>query len=480
MKKLLLCLIFLLSFRVVEASGCDALLTREAAEFIADIVTIARIAVPILLIVLCSSDFVAIVTGQDEKVTKTSISRIIKRFIAASAFFFVPLIIQLILGIDAVNNALNLVDDPSCGIDGDLDGYKSEEEIQKETEERLEEERKKKEEEEKKKKEEEEKKKQEEEEKKQQGQYQDQNPSGNDGISDENRSDSYIESITSSGVLVTIKAKAVDGIKAYYFTYNNSKFPNKTAGYLETSNTTIQVGRLPGTTYVWIEDKNGKISEYKKITISNDVVLNTKSPITKGKSLKKVFIEHGTTYQEFDKLIARSARAAGAYTKEGAATVAVTTISVLDKQYGVRIPYRGGGKYNHIGINYTYGNPTGQSDYPYYGFDCDGYTHWSYINAGVKINTSREHNYWYWDKIPFSKEEVEIGDIIAQTKPNAHVKIVVGFTDTGIIVAHANGKTNGVWINEHKYSDTKYDYTLIKGSKIQSYYDKNKDLPSGF
>ena len=136
MKKLFLFLTFLLSFSVVEASSCDALLTREAAEFIADIVTIARIAVPILLIVLCSSDFVAIVTGQDEKVTKTSISRIVKRFIAAAAFFFVPLIIQLILGIDAVNNALNLVDDPSCGIDGDLSGYKTEEEIQKESEER--------------------------------------------------------------------------------------------------------------------------------------------------------------------------------------------------------------------------------------------------------------------------------------------------------------------------------------------------------
>ena len=155
MKKIFFCIIFLLSFGVVYADGCDALLTREAAQFIKDIVTLVRIAVPILLIVLCSSDFVSIVTGQDEKVTKTAISRIIKRFICAAAFFFVPLILQLILGIDAVNNALNLVDDPSCGIDGDLDGYKSEEEIQKETEDRLEEERKKKEEEEKKKKEEE-------------------------------------------------------------------------------------------------------------------------------------------------------------------------------------------------------------------------------------------------------------------------------------------------------------------------------------
>ena len=156
MKKIILIVIFLLSFSVVHAEGCDAIFTYEAASFINDIITIVRIAVPILLIVLCSSDFVSIVTGQDEKVTKTAISRLIKRFIAAAAFFFVPLILQLILGIDAVNNALNLVDDPSCGIgydsDDDLkDKYKSEEEIQKETEKRLEEERKKKEEEAKKK-----------------------------------------------------------------------------------------------------------------------------------------------------------------------------------------------------------------------------------------------------------------------------------------------------------------------------------------
>ena len=463
MKKIFLWVLTFMSFSVVGADGCDALLTRDAAEFIGDIVMIARIAVPILLVVLCSSDFVAIVTGQDEKVTKISISRIVKRFIAAAAFFFVPLIIQLILGIDAVNNALNLVDDPSCGIGGDLDGYKTEEEIQEETDKRLEEEKKKEEEEEKNK------------------QDQDQNKTGNDGISDANRSNATIESITASVVLVTIKAKSTDGIKAYYFTYNNSKFPNKTAGYLETSNTTIQVGRLPGTTYVWVEDKNGKISEYKKITIKNDVILDTKSPILKGKTLKTVFVEHGTTYVEFDKLLARSARAAGAYTTEGAATVAVTLVSVLDKQYGVRIPYRGGGKYPHLGINYTYGSATGQSDYPYEGFDCDGFTHWSYINAGVQaLHTLDKQNYWFWDKIPFSKDEVEIGDIITQTKPNDHVKIVVGFTDTGVIVAHANGTPSGVWINEHKYSDTRYDYGLVKGSEIVSYYKKNANLGSGF
>ena len=116
MKKIFFCIIFLLSFRVVHAEGCDAIFTYEAASFINDIITIVRIAVPILLIVLCSSDFVSIVTGQDEKVTKTAISRLIKRFIAAAAFFFVPFLIQLVLGIDAVKDSLNLVDDPTCGI----------------------------------------------------------------------------------------------------------------------------------------------------------------------------------------------------------------------------------------------------------------------------------------------------------------------------------------------------------------------------
>ena len=282
------------------------------------------------------------------------------------------------------------------------------------------------------------------------------------------------------GVLVTVKVKAVEGVKAYYFTYNDSKFPNKNAGYIETTNEEINVGRLPGTTYLWVEDKNGKISKAETITIDNSTILNTKSPITKGTRLYDVLKNKGSSYQEFDKLIARTARAAGAYSKESAATVAVTLVSVLDKEYGVRIPYRAGGKYNNLGINYNWGAKIDDKNYPYNGMDCDGFTHWSYYNAGLKINTSREHNYWYWERMPFSKEKVEIGDIISQYEPNAHVKIVVGFTQDGIITAHANGTNAGVWINEQKYSSIDSKYTIIKGSKIASYYEKNAALGSGF
>ena len=96
--------VFLLFCNNVYAAECNALLTYEAAELIAEVVNIVRIAVPILLIILCSTDFVSIVTGQDEKVVKVATGRIIKRFIAAAAFFFVPLIVSFILGLDYKNS----------------------------------------------------------------------------------------------------------------------------------------------------------------------------------------------------------------------------------------------------------------------------------------------------------------------------------------------------------------------------------------
>ena len=117
-RKILLVLIvaLFLNVTIVNAENCDALLTQDAAQFIEEIVGFIRIAVPILLIVLCSSDFVSVIVSQADNAMKKAVGRIVKRFIAAAAFFFVPLIVQVLLGIDAIKNSLNLVDDPTCGI----------------------------------------------------------------------------------------------------------------------------------------------------------------------------------------------------------------------------------------------------------------------------------------------------------------------------------------------------------------------------
>lgn len=118
LKKLFLTLIMVsfVCFDTVFADDCTGLLTQEAADLIAEVIGYIRIGVPILLIVLCASDLITVVTSQEDSAVKKAGSRIVKRFIAAAAFFFVPLIIQVILGIDAIKNSLNLVDDPTCGI----------------------------------------------------------------------------------------------------------------------------------------------------------------------------------------------------------------------------------------------------------------------------------------------------------------------------------------------------------------------------
>ena len=454
MKKTLIFITILITFSVVEASGCDALLTRDAAEFIGDIVTLVRIAVPILLVVLCSSDFVAIVTGQDEKVTKVSISRIVKRFIAAATFFFVPLIIQLILGIDAVNNALNLVDDPSCGIGGDLDGYKTEEEIQKETEERLEEERKKKEEEEKKKR--------------------------------------KIGTLSNDGVIVTAKITISDKIKGYYFSYDDEK-PDNDTPYLETSQKTLEVVRLAGTTYVWVKTEKDEIRGPINIELSNSVLQRTlnKGIVLKDKSLKQHIESKGGTVEDLNKLIARSVRAAGLYTKEGAATAAVALQMVLIQKYNVKIPYRMGGK-NHVygalsSFGTRIGNPT-YKDHVWSGFDCGGFVNWSYYNTGIASSNFKIDNYYFfWDGLPFKESNGEVGDILrtyATSQHIEHVAIIVGKTKDAFIVAEAYGLQNGVIIRDYPYDNEmmRKDYTIIKGSRLEKEYSKvsNSDYPLGF
>ena len=453
MKKILFGIIFLLSFGVVHADGCDALLTREAAQFIKDIVTIVRIAVPILLIVLCSSDFVSIVTGQDENITKKAISRIIKRFICAAAFFFVPLILQLILGIDAVNNALNLVDDPTCGIDGDLDGYKSEEEIQEEIEKELEEERKKKEEEEKKKK---------------------------------------IGEISKNGVIVNVEITIKDNIQGYYFSFDDEDPDSKTP-YLATTQKKLEVIRLAGTTYVWVKTEKGEVRGPIKVEISNSDIQRTmnKGTILKGTSLKTYIEKKGGSLEELNKLIARSVRAAGLYTKEGAATAAIALQLGLMQKYNVKIPYMMGGK-NHIyGAGSYFGTYYDNKTYPqhtYRGFDCGGFVNWSYFNTGIESSNFQIKTYFfYWEGLPYKESNGEVGDILrtfANSQHIEHVAIIVGKTDTSFIVAEAYGLGQGVIIRDYPYDDAmaKRDYTIIKGDRLEKEYTKvsNSTYPSGF
>ena len=290
----------------------------------------------------------------------------------------------------------------------------------------------------------------------------------------------YIESIKVDGVFVTVNAKSVNGnIKGYYFNYSNN-IPSKDSGYVATSNNSIEVVRLAGTTYVWAEDSNGGISEVATAVISNSSIRHSGN-ILKGTALKDYVKSKGGNLDDFNKLMARSVRAAGLYTKTGAATAGVTLATGLYQKYGVTIPYWRGGKTSSIGAYGSWGiyrnNPTYEGYY-YYGMDCDGFVNWTYLNTGIVYNSILANSYYYWDGLPVSKNNGEIGDVM---RTNGHVKIIVGKTDSGFIVAEEAGRDNGLIISTHAYTNTG-GYIIIKGEELIKRYThmSSESYPKGF
>lgn len=77
--------------------NCEELLDKDLKDVIKWVLKIVRIAVPILLIVLVTIDFSSAVISQDQDSIKKATSKAIKRGIAALAFFFIPLFVNVML-----------------------------------------------------------------------------------------------------------------------------------------------------------------------------------------------------------------------------------------------------------------------------------------------------------------------------------------------------------------------------------------------
>lgn len=74
-----------------------SILGTEFNNILQEIFTIIKIAVPILVIVLCSVDIARAVTAQDDKAVKEALSSSIKRIIIGVVVFFVPTLINVLL-----------------------------------------------------------------------------------------------------------------------------------------------------------------------------------------------------------------------------------------------------------------------------------------------------------------------------------------------------------------------------------------------
>ena len=296
-----------------------------------------------------------------------------------------------------------------------------------------------------------------------------------------------ISNITKDGVIITVESKkAVADIAGYYFSYDN-KLPDKnTGGYLATNLEKVDLVRLAGTTYVWVEDKDGKISAPRTITIDNSALLLTRA--SKYKKLENISLEKylknkGWSLTELNNLIIRSVRGAGLYSQEAAATAAVALQTVLAQKYNIKLPYWWGGKSWEIGANKSWGiyktkyAEKYDNTYYYYGLDCSGFTTWAYVNAGYNIKRGQYPGFW-GSSTKLTKDNGKIGDFLVE---EGHTTIIVGKADKGYIKAEAAGKGPGMVLTLHPYTKTS-GYYITKGSMISNKYPKmNKSsYPSGF
>ena len=173
------------------------------------VITCIQIVVPIMLIVLMMLDFSK---GVKDGISPTEILQTCKyRIIEAIAIFAVPLLVNIIIKLSG-----NISNFSTCWNNAIPENFNSE--------------------------------------------YAENNNDENKNESSQNieNESPLITSITKDGAIITINVQKNESeIKGYYFSYNN-KIPNKEkGGYLETNKTSIDVVRLIGTTYVWVEDTNG-------------------------------------------------------------------------------------------------------------------------------------------------------------------------------------------------------------------------------
>ena len=106
---------FMLIIEPVFAADCNGLLTRDAADFIAEIIGWVRIIVPALLIILGGVDFGSAVLSEDKDALKKAGIKFAKRCVCGVAVFFVPLVVEVLINITGIEGTL--VDDPMCVVE---------------------------------------------------------------------------------------------------------------------------------------------------------------------------------------------------------------------------------------------------------------------------------------------------------------------------------------------------------------------------
>ena len=198
---------------------------------------------------------------------------------------------------------------------------------------------------------------------------------------------------------------------------------------------------------------------------------------------------HGSSINAVNQTIFNAVNEAGYGTANGVAAAAYSLITIMDQNFGVRLPYAHGGhavyansptQQNYtapLGIDGawgTYGNYYWNgTTLHYYGMDCNAFMQWAMYNGGMPFK------HVYTDPGSMAKEygvatcnassadcKGVPGDLLVN---GGHVMMIVGATDTTYTIAHSSSPQKGMFI--YTQSKKVSGYNLVK---MGSYYSTHR------
>lgn len=86
----------------ILVEDCTSFIGEDFYAILKEVFTAIQIAVPCLVVVLCSVDMVQAVVSQDDKSMKNAQGKAIKRIIIGAAIFFVPLLLDILLDLSGL------------------------------------------------------------------------------------------------------------------------------------------------------------------------------------------------------------------------------------------------------------------------------------------------------------------------------------------------------------------------------------------
>lgn len=394
---------------------CSAPEVLEVMRIVKIVITIIKIAVPILLIIFGMITYVRAITDSDnDNITKAN-KTIVNMFIAAVAIFLVPTIVGFVF--DAAGANSNGVIDCFYNADkeGIINGYMARIET-------------------------------------------------SFSKVDYNKAKRYIDNLDDDDPDKAVFQQKISRYKEYVDlvsdieSLNKNNFSSKAKSIKERISAIKdpevkeKINKLYEKT---IKDRKLNVSNYP-ISPSDSLYSNLKD--LEGKSIADLLNENGSSVSELNEKIKNAVTANGVGTREATVAAAMTLIGTL-ADYGYKLPYYWGGKYPKLGVDSKWGSNIGASaesaghNYYYYGgMDCTGFFDWA-VSQGMQKGKSN----WYDDKprieLAGKTEAVcKIGDALSCP---GHIALIVGIDNANknYIIAEEN---SGLALSTIPFNGSRY------------------------